>query len=219
MQDDAMREAEEAAIADELRREAEAEAQELMQMRLQEKLAARAAEKSTAATKIQQRYRFRSEQRLTEQSAAAVRIQAVHRGRLSRRAGAPGQYTVDSRWGKRFLAGLGPSGVRASRAPRHNEGSREYLRRLMLPRLGAAMRAAEAARPEDPVAFIAAQLRESSWVLTGKEWQETATEAERQAAAERREADGACHPLRNPNWHHCCEAWHGEPTWWRAWWW
>ena len=52
MQGNAIREAEEAAIADELRREAEAEAQELMQMRLQEKLAARAAEKETAATKI-----------------------------------------------------------------------------------------------------------------------------------------------------------------------
>ena len=130
-----MDEAEEAAIADQLRREAEAEAHELMQKRYQEKLAARAAEKSNAATKIQQRYRARSEQRLAEQSAAAVRIQAVHRGRLSRRVGVPRQYTIDSRWGQRFLAGLGPSGVRASRPPRHNEASRDYLRRLMLPRL------------------------------------------------------------------------------------
>lgn len=193
-----MREAEEAAIADELRREAEAEAHELVQLRLQEKLAARAAEQSCAATKIQKRYRFRVEQRVAEQHAAAARIQAVHRGRLSRRTGVPGQYTIDSRWGKRFLAGLGPSGARASRPPRHNEGSREYLRRLMLPRLGAAMRAAETARPEDPAAFVAAQLRETSWVHTGKEWEETATQAERQAAAERREADGTHHlPVMN----------------------
>ena len=62
----------------------------------------------------------------------------------------------------------------------------------MLPRLGAAMRAAEAARPEDPLAFVAAQLRESSWARTGKEWEETATEDEQQAAAERRQADGTC---------------------------
>ena len=88
------------------------------------------------------------------------------------------------------MAGLGPNGVRSSRAPRHDEGSRDYLRRLMLPRLGAAMRAAEAARPADPAAFVAAELRESSWALTGKEWEETATEAERYAAAERREVDG-----------------------------
>ena len=127
--------------------------------------------------------------REAEQTAAAVRIQAVHRGRLSRRAGAARQYSVDSRWGQQFLAGLGPSGARASRPARHTEGSRDYLRRLMLPRLGAAMRAAEAARPEDPAAFIAAQLRQSSCVL--KEWEETAPAAERQAAAERREADGA----------------------------
>lgn len=129
--------------------------------------------------------------REAEQTAAAVRIQAVQRGRLIRRAGAARQYSVDSRWGQQFLKGLGPSGVRASRPARHNECSRDYLRRLMLPRLGDAMRAAEAARPEDPAAFIAAQLRESSWVL--KEWEEIAPAAERSAAAERREADGAHH--------------------------
>lgn len=184
------REAEEAEIAEELRKEAEAEARALMESRFQEKLAARAAEKMDAATMIQQRYRGLREKRHSDQTAAAIRIQAMHRGRLSRRVGAPGQYTVDSGWGRRFLAGLGPNGVRSSRAPRHDEGSRDYLRRLMLPRLGAAMRAAEAARPADPAAFVAAELRESSWALTGKEWEETATEAERYAAAERREVDG-----------------------------
>ena len=82
-----------------------------------------------------------------------------------------------------------PTGVRSSRPVRHEEGSREYLRRLMLPRLGAAMRAAEAARPEDISFFVAGELRDSSWALTGKEWEETASEADRCAAAERREAD------------------------------
>ena len=182
--------AEEAEIAEQLRREAEEEAQADMQARFQEKLAARAAEKMGAAMMIQQRFRGMREAREREQVAAAVRIQAVHRGRVSRRYGVPAQYTVDSAWGRRFLAGLGPTGVRSSRPVRHEEGAREYLRRLMLPRLGAAMRAAEAARPVDPSAFVAEELRDSSWALTGKEWAETASEADRYAAAERREADG-----------------------------
>ena len=170
---------------DALRRECEDEGKAVAEALYQQKLAALEAERQAAAALIQGRFRVVRGQRIHEQAEAAVVIQASYRARLARR---PRQFSLDSDWGRRFIRRLGPSPeARAARGRprRHEESGRDYLRRLILPRLEAALRAADAARPDEPASFVAASLR------AGVEAADTASDAPSPEATDDRRPAGA----------------------------